>query len=253
MKRILLINPNLSDAVTRILGGEAQRIAGARARIHALSPGFGSASIECEAELAIAAHGVIDTIAAHPDFDAAIIGAFGDPGYDAAREFAPMPVFGLGRSGLRAAGAGGRRVVIVTLGARLRASIERMAAGAGATLVGLHFLDVSVLALAHDRAAIEDAAVDVANACIARDGAEAVLFGGAPFAGLSEKLGPRIGAPVFDGLSAAVEQACAADGLPARIGEPIMKERRGVSPDLALRIDAFLGAANKEVAARGED
>jgi Asp/Glu/hydantoin racemase len=65
-KRILLVNPNISGLVTTILAREARVVAGQRAEILALSPSFGSASIECVAEIAIAAHGVLETIAAPP-------------------------------------------------------------------------------------------------------------------------------------------------------------------------------------------
>ena len=98
-KRILLVNPNISGLVTTIFAREARVVAGQRAEILALSPSFGSASIECVAEIAIAAHGVLETIAAHPDYDAAVIAAFGEPGLEAAREIASMPVFGLGEVG----------------------------------------------------------------------------------------------------------------------------------------------------------
>jgi Polysaccharide deacetylase len=51
----------------------------------AVSLSFGSVSIECAAEVAIAAHGVLETIAVNPDCDAAVIAAFGDPGLSLSR------------------------------------------------------------------------------------------------------------------------------------------------------------------------
>ena len=77
-KRILLVNPNISGLVTTILAREARAVVGQRAEILAVSPSSGSASIECVAEIAIAAHGVLETIAAHSDYDAAVIAGFRD-------------------------------------------------------------------------------------------------------------------------------------------------------------------------------
>jgi hypothetical protein len=67
MPNLLLVNPNTSGLVTTILAREARVVAGQRAEILAVSPSFGSASIECVAEIAFAAHGVL--VAAHPDYD----------------------------------------------------------------------------------------------------------------------------------------------------------------------------------------
>ncbi len=244
-RRILLVNPNTSDLVTQILLREAQAIAGDRATFDVVSPPFGSASLECRAEAVVAAHGVIETIAAHRDFDAAIIAAFGDPGLEASREIASAPVYGLGQSGLEAVAGKGRRYAIVTVGRRLRPDIERAAAlhAPSASLVALRFLDVSVLDAARDCNAVETAALAAAEDCVERDGAEAILLGGAPFAGLARAIGPRAAAPVYDGLEAAIERAIAAPRPHASTEERFgRKERPSVSAALAERIDRYLAA-----------
>ena len=244
-RRILLINPNTSDLVTQILLREAQAIAGERVTIHAVSPSFGSASVECRAEAVIAAHGVIETIATQRDFDAAIIAAFGDPGLEAAREMALAPVYGLGQSGFEAVAANRRRYGVVTVGPRLRPDIERAAAlhAPAASLVALRFLDVTVLEAARNRSAVERAALEAAKDCAEREGAEAILLGGAPFAGMARAIGPRMAAPVYDGLEAAIERAIAAPHRQASIvEEAARKDRPGVSAALAERLDRYLAA-----------
>ena len=46
-----------------------------------------------------------------------------------------------------------------------------------------------------------------ANACARESGREAVLFGGAPFAGVARELAGRVEVPIFDGLTSAVHDA----------------------------------------------
>ncbi|NVO17756.1 MAG: Asp/Glu/hydantoin racemase [Rhodoplanes sp.] len=210
-RRILVINPNTSERVTAILLAEARRIAGDEAEVDGVTASFGAASIECRAELVIAAHAVLEAIAAAGPYDAAIIAAFGDPGLEAATEIAPMPVIGLARAGLRAAAADGRRFAIVTLGRHMRQELERAAAAAGVAdrLVAIRFLDGGVLDLAHERARFLDAMVDAAASVVAEHGAAAVLFGGAPFAGVGRDLAGRIAVPVFEGLGCAMHEALA--------------------------------------------
>jgi allantoin racemase len=245
-RRILLINPNTSPVVTDILVAEARRIAGEGAQIEGVTAPFGSASLECRAELAIAAHAVLEAIAAHADYDAAVIGAFGDPGLEAAQEIARAPVFGLGHSGVLAAAAGGRRFAIVTLGARLRVDIERIVASYDLSrqLAAIHFLNAGVLDVASDRTAFSGALIAAANACAKESGADSILFGGAPFAGVSRDLADRIAVPVFDGLASAMQDALAgaptvaADGA-SPAGSP-RKAMLRIAPSLAERIDDFL-------------
>jgi len=122
---------------------------------------------------------------------------------------APMPVFGLGRSGLLEAARDGRRFAIVTVGEKLRSDIERAVANLGyaAQLVALRFLAQGALDIANDRAAILDAAVQSAAACASDDGAEVVLFGGAPFAGIGSDIADRLSIPLLDGLTSAMQHA----------------------------------------------
>jgi Asp/Glu/hydantoin racemase len=245
-RRILLVNPNTSPLVTQILVAEARRIVGGQAEIEGVTAPFGSASLECRAELAIAAHAVLEAIAAHADYDAAVIGAFGDPGLEAAQEIATAPVFGLGQSGMCAAAAGGRSFAIVTMGARMHAEIERMVAdrGLAGQLAAVRFLGASVLEVASDPAAFHEVLVAAAEDCAKASGAESVLFGGAPFAGVSRDLGRRIAVPVFDGLASAMQDALAAPPIAAAGGAaPAATPRKAmlrVSPPLAERIDDFL-------------
>jgi len=245
-RRILLVNPNTSPLVTGLLAAEARRVAGPSAEIKAVTAPFGSASLECRAELVVAAHAALQAIASHDDYDAAVIGAFGDPGLAAARDIARAPVFGLGQSGLRAAAARGRRFAIVTVGERLRLDIEAMVAARGLSgqLAAIRFLNGSVLDVAADRAGFLEAMAAAANACAQESGAQRVLFGGAPFAGIGRDLAGRVAVPLFDGLTSAIEEAMrtplSTRGAAAPDATP-RKAMPGVAEPLAGRIRDFLG------------
>ena len=162
----------------------------------------------------------MEAIVSRDKCDAVIIGAFGDPGYDQAREITAAPVYGIGRSGLAAAGRGGRKYAIVTIGSRMRANIEEMArtSGLATSLLEIRFLSGSVLDIAGDPGAYRDAVVDAVNACARNLGAEAVLLGGAPFAGATRRLSDRCVVPVYDGLTCAIEDALTADAKVANDG-----------------------------------
>jgi len=209
MRRILLLNPNTTASITASLERFAALHLGTRARITAVTAPFGAPALETEADLALAAQAVAEMIASHPDHDVAIIAAFGDPGLASARRQAPMPVLGIGEEGFLAAGAGGRRFAVVTLGAAMRGSIERKASDLGLAprLTGITIIGGAVLAVAAEPGAFHDRLVAAARAAVEHEGAEAVLFGGAPFAGIGAAIADRVPVPVIDGVSAALDRA----------------------------------------------
>ncbi|QTL05456.1 Asp/Glu racemase [Aquabacter sp. L1I39] len=237
LQRLLIVNPNTSQAVTDLLEAAARPLLPSGVKLQAITAPFGAASLESPAETAIAAHAVLTALAEAEPFDAAIIGAFGDPGLEAAQDLFEAPIFGLGRASLQAAASYGR-FVLVTVGPHLRPSLERAAheAGVGDACAGMVFLPVSVLELATDPLAALPAIV-AAAADFASQGTQAVLLAGAPFSGLADALAPSVRMPVLDGLTCALRAALAA--APARPEAPVAPLRKampGLSPRLAERI-----------------
>ncbi len=153
--RLLIVNPNTSEAVAAWLEAEARRVAGSVFEIDAVCAPSGLAAIETPADVRRAARAVVATLAAEPRATGAVIGAFGDPGLDEARAALRLPVVGLGEAGILAAAANGR-FAIVTLGAAMRAPIAGRAARLGVAdrLAGIAILPTTVAGLVADRAAI---------------------------------------------------------------------------------------------------
>ncbi len=244
-RRILIVNPNTSDHITRLMVAEGVRMAPAGVEVVGATAPFGAPSLECLAELTVAGHAVLTVLADHLDCGAAIIGAFGDPGLAAAVDIMPMPVFGIGRCGLLAAADGARRrFSIVTLGPHMRASLERAAqdAGVGEALANIAFLSASVLELARDPAGFHAQMLALARDCVSGHGAQAVLFAGAPFSGIGNAGLAGLDVPVFDGLSSAMSAALSVPVRARASGEIVSggKAMVGISEALARLITARL-------------
>jgi allantoin racemase len=202
--RLLIVNPNTSASVTRWLAEEAKRVAGEHVEVTAVNAPSGLSAIQTPDELIQAAQVVVATIEGEADVDAAIIGAFGDPGLTEARARFTIPVIGLGEAGLTAA-ANGRRFSIVTLGEAMRAAlVERVQSlGLEDQLEEIRILPMPIPDMIANREAHSDAIADAVRACTG----DAVLLGGAPLAGLGAKMTERIGAIVLDGIEASVAAA----------------------------------------------
>jgi allantoin racemase len=202
--RLLIVNPNTSAAVTRWLAEEARRVAGEHVEVVAVNAPSGLSAIQTPDELLQAVQVVVVAIEGHADADAAIIGAFGDPGLMEARARLAIPVVGLGEAGLRAA-AYGRRFSIVTLGESMRAPLVQRVQllGLEDRLTEIRILPTPIPDMIANREAYYDALADAVRACAG----DAVLLGGAPLAGLGAKMTEKTGAIVLDGVEASVTAA----------------------------------------------
>ena len=125
-------------------------------------------------------------------------------------------MIGLGEAGMREAGKGGRPFSIVTVGAAMHDSIVGRAKSLGqeGQLVEILVLSCSILDLVENRASHRNGILAAICACKG----EAVLLGGAPFAGLSAEMTHETGKLTLDGVAASV--AAARDALSARGSRP---------------------------------
>lgn len=239
--KLLLINPNVSEAVTELMAAEARRSASPGTEIVPATGRFGALYIENRVEAAIAGHAVVEALAEHGrGVDAAIVSAFGDPGLGAAKELADVPVVGLCEAALLTAWALGRRYSIVCLTRRLRAWYFEAAAehGLGGRLGSVRALDVPVTDIVTAKDVLRDALVEQCVRAVEQDDAEVVILGGGPLAGLAREVADLIPVPMLDGVSCAVrlaESLVALAPRPPRRGSfapPAPKPTRGLSPGL---------------------
>jgi allantoin racemase len=244
--KLLLINPNVTAAVTDLIAAEASRSASPGTEISTVTARFGTQYVENRIEAAIAGHAVLDALASHmADHDAAIVAAFGDPGLAAAREFADIPVFGIEESALLTAWTLGRRIAIICLSPRLARWYQECAEehGLAGRLVSVRPLDVPTTDIAQAKDQLRSLLLQECARAIEQDAAEVIIFGGAPIAGLAREAAPEIPVPVLDGISCAVRMAEAVVGLQPRspsrgsFARPRPKPARGLSPALTRRVE----------------
>lgn len=243
--RLLLINPNITEATTAAMAEEARRHASPGTEVVAVSAAFGPQYVENRAEAAIAAHAVLQALAEHGrGCDGAIVSAFGDPGLAAAREFADVPVFGIAESAMLTAWTLARRYSIVCLTQRLRRWYVECAEehGLAGRLVSVRALDVPIPDITRAKDQFRDRLLAECQAAVREDGAEAIILGGGPIAGLAREVAGEIPVPTLDGVACAVRLAEAVIGLHPRkatvgsFARPAPKPAKGLAPALLARI-----------------
>lgn len=205
--RVLLINPNTSVEMTERIAAEARRHVDARVDVVPVTASYGCAVIASRAAYVVAAHAALDLCVEHArGADAMVLACFGDPGLEALREVAEVPVIGLLDSALAVAASGGRPFAIVTAGVAWVPMLEERVqlCGHAAALRGVFAIAANGLAVSRDRARATMAlqgAVDAAQAA----GAQAVVLGGSALAGFGAQLKSAV--ELIDPLAVAMHAA----------------------------------------------
>ncbi|RZJ26133.1 MAG: Asp/Glu racemase [Haliea sp.] len=222
MRRLLVINPNTSAAVSALLQAHVQAEAGLHVRVQTVTARFGAPYIADEASYAVAAHATLDAWAAamappQPQPDAVLIGCFGDPGLMALRESSPAPVTGLAEAAFIEAARHGR-FAIVTGGERWGPMLQRLAQALGhaPALAGIHTVAPTGAELACDPAAARNLLAQACRDAVRQLGAQAVILGGAGLAGMAAGLQPALGVPLIDSVLAGARWALRGHTPPAQ-------------------------------------
>ncbi len=243
--RILLLNPNMTEAVTARLVAAASPVAAPGTSIIPATATRGFPYISSRAEAQVAGVIALEMLTERAgSFDAAIIAAFGDPGLFGARELFDVPVIGMSEAAMLTACMLGKRFGIVSFAAQMAPWYAECVESHGlmGRCSGIHCLDGGFTSLVDVQEEKEAALVDLAGKAVGA-GADVVILAGAPLAGLAAKVVTRIPVPLVDQIQAALKQAEALVALkPRKAGaggfvRPPAKPTTGLAPALAARFE----------------
>ncbi|WP_299820394.1 aspartate/glutamate racemase family protein [uncultured Jannaschia sp.] len=209
--RIVVINPNSNQAVTdgldralapfRLEGGPG---------IDCVTLREGPFGIESQLDSDAVVLPLARMVRDRDDAAAFVIACYSDPGIDACRSVAPVPVFGIQESGVLAALARADRIGIIGISSasehRHRLYMRRM--GIAARVAGERALNMSVDETARGRGTFDR--LKAVGADLISDGAGALVLGCAGMAAHRAPLEGELGLPVIDPTQAAVAQAMGA-------------------------------------------
>ena len=178
--RILVINPNTSEEMTRDIGEQARRYARPGTEIEAISPAWGPRSIEGHYEEELAAVAMLQTLETRAsEFDGVVVACYGDPGLYAAREICPVPVVGIAEASMLMACNVAHTFSIVTVLPRVIPMLHDVVRRVGleSRCASVRGTPLSVLDCERDPSAAGREIVTAARQAIAEDGAEAICLG----------------------------------------------------------------------------
>lgn len=243
--RILLLNPNTSERITDRLAAAARRVAAPGTTLVPLTAPRGMPYISSRAEAQIGGAIALEMLAEHQaEADASILAAFGDPGLFGARELFDIPVVGLAEAAMLTACMLGRRFAIVTFAGTLASWYEDCVEmhGLAGRCAGIRTLSGAFASAADVADEKEAELVELMTHTASEARADVLILGGAPLAGLADRIKTRIPVPLVDPVQAATKQAetlAALGPSKAQLGtfsRPPAKETVGLPDALARRI-----------------
>lgn len=214
--RILVVNVNTTAAMTDTIAAQARAVARPGTEIVGLTPSFGPESVEGNFESYLSAVAVMDRVQTYEgQYDAVVQAGFGEHGREGLQELCDVPVVDITEAAAHVACLLGRKYAVVTTLSRAVGQIEDrlMLAGLHARCASVRASGLSVLELDEDPEAAVKAIAEQARLAVEQDGAEVVCLGCGGMAGLEAEVRTVTGAPVVDGVAAAVALAESLVGL----------------------------------------
>src|SRR6266702_5931172 len=207
--RIKLINPNTTERMTLAMDRCAREVASERTEIISVSATMGPPSIEGYYDEARASLALLQEIekGEKEGMDGYVIACFGDPALYAARELARGPVIGIAEAAMHAASVLAPGFSVVTTLARTCGMAWHLAERYGMKRFcrNVRATDVAVLDLDKPGSAARRIILDECRRALDEDGSDAIVLGCAGMAELCAEIEDALGAPVIEGVTAAVK------------------------------------------------
>ena len=205
-RRIVLVNPNTDEAMTRMMVAIAQEAATTGVHVEGVTALFGAPLITNPAALARARDAVLSI--PKGTFDGAkgvLVSAFGDPGANELRSCLSVPVVGLAEASMCAAADLGRFSIATTTPGLAQAIRQKAAEiGVAEELVSVRTTQEDPATLMRDGKAVLQALESIIKEAIARDDICSVIIGGGPLGLAARDLVQRIDIPVLEPIPIAI-------------------------------------------------
>lgn len=200
MKKILVINPNTSEAMTADVRATVDRIKRPDVDAQTVHPAYGSESLESAYDTAIATNAMIDLLTGkEAEYDGVLIACFGDPGHDALKEMLDGAVMGIAEASIATALMLGNKYSILAAGERAVPLMENMVTGYGLKerLASVECLGMSVTAVEEQKEEATEKLTQAAERA-ARKGADVMILGCAGMTTLKSEVEKRTGMLILD-------------------------------------------------------
>lgn len=202
-KKILVINPNTSEAMTEDIRKTVESMQSPQVQAVVRHPDFGPVSIESKYDETIAGYAMLQMLeSGGTAYDGILVACYGDPGLYAVKEKMSCPVIGIAEASISASVLLGYRFSILAAGARAVPLMNHMVRGYGMLerLASIECLDMAVTDVEADKDTAVRGLTDAALRA-KQKGAEVCILGCAGMTGLGDEVAARTGVSIMDPLA----------------------------------------------------
>ena len=206
--RILVINPNTNPRNTKVIADAISPYRKPDLEVDVVNPDKGPLGLESYYHNYLAAVQVHKIVAEAEKngYDGVVIAAFGDPGLDAAKELANIPVVGITEASYSLARLLATKFLIIvsaeTAVPRQLRYIKQL--GISDYQYAFRPIGLTVLGVMEDRMSAKDLIAKNCQVSLHETGAELIVMGCSGFSGLRSDLEKKLGVPVIDPVVAGV-------------------------------------------------
>jgi allantoin racemase len=209
--KILVINPNTSIPMTNQIRAALETIKRSDTELTVTCPQKGPETIESAYDEAYAIPPTLELVkkADRDGFDAVILACFSDPGLDAAKEVAGIPIVGIEEATLHMAAMLGAKFTIMTpRRQRIPSKIEHVhLRGLSHFLASVRSLDLTVAETESDPGKTKQRLIEVSQTAVEEDGAEIIIMGCAGMSGYAQEIEQTLNIKVLDPSAVALKIA----------------------------------------------
>lgn len=200
--KILVLNPNASEMVTKKIETAVRKVARKDVEVVVDKLPHGPEVLESYYDEALATPYSIEKVkwANQEGFDAVIIAAFCDPGIEALKEISDIPVYGTEEAAFSAALLLGNKFAILTE-KKQKESVKAQHVrklGLESRFANVRALGMGVVEIGEDEEKVKQRGIELAQYMIDEDKAEVIIMGCASMAGYSQEMEAKLGVPILD-------------------------------------------------------
>jgi allantoin racemase len=200
--KILVLNPNTSNAVTEKVAKTVRRIQRPDVQVTVTQIAHGPETLESYYDESMAAPYIFEAVrqAQTEGYDAIVLAAFCDPAIEAVREISTIPIYTLEETSFSVALLLGNKFGILTE-KKHKESVKRQHVrkyGLESRFASVRALNMSVAEITSDPEKVKQVGKEIMRRMIHEDGAEVIVLGCASMTGYSDELERDLGVPILD-------------------------------------------------------
>lgn len=205
MKKILVINPNSSEKMTKDINNTINNLRISDLEITLMNNEEAPEVLESFSDYTIASFHTIKKINNAQDYDAILLACFGDPGLFALKEISNVPIIGIGEAAFALAQLLGYKFSIIAASSKAKPMMEQMVLSYGLDkrMASVETLDLPIGDFLYDKELLLNK-VSLKCQTAIKNGADVIIFGCAGMTMLGDEIEKKLSVTVIDPVKAGI-------------------------------------------------